>query len=569
MDSSNASTINTVVWAENRDKAAEISGIFTLGSESNEEWSGFSGNTVLKAYIRYPSGIIRSSPKNNTDVLIVQISGKESSVVEDAKNYINQRKAIPFKYVCSNEDLSEWAKEQGAEFFLESEVTSGSNRQKIVNSVLDLEESLRKAFNTLDLNKNGFITADELVQASSSLGHEINSEESKIIANTLSDDGNISFPKFKSWWIMGRGDFNMFRRVVQVEMQFGGLIKQSSELFNQSIAELKNQSASGNDMFVGKINIGPVEDFESGIGCNIDLAAGKDFDDILASLPDHFKSTPLGYGIEIKTQSEEASHSLKQTFEQLNDMFAGMPQVSQVKAFGINWSFRAVGSSLFVDIFFSGMIADQFGQQMGLFNFDQINFSGTSCGSIFSGLRITDLIQGSLPDIISKLCQFKIQGSSEFYGLKVLSLALYSFYRTLMEKNPYGNKKLKPLLNLLKLLGAYRSLGYEFKYDSKEFFEIIKELLQDVVHGITGMPQNSVQETFSMQLETYQGMGSQMIDSYKPMAEPFLEPYKATLSSINFDRLSIFVISPKMKVFYKNNLHLTGLNAFINEKILN
>jgi hypothetical protein len=568
MDSSNASSINIVVWAETRDKAAELAAIFTSGSENNEEWSGVSGNSELKAYIRYPAGFVLSSPKNNTDVLIVQISGKESSFLEEARNYINQRKAIPFKYVASSEDLSDWAKEQGAEFFLESEVSSDSNRQKIVKSVVDLEESLRKAFDGLDLNKNGFITADELVQASSSLGHQLNAEESKIIANTLSTDGNISFAKFKSWWIMGRGDFNTFRRVVQVEMKVGGLIKKSSELFNQSVAELKNQSTSGNDNYLGKINIGPVEDFESGIGFNMDIAAGKDCEEILSSLPDFFKTSPLSYGIEIKTQNEEASANLKQTLEQLNEMFAGMPQIDQVKSAGVNWNFRAVGSSLFIDIFFSGMIADQVGQSMGLFNFEQLNFSGSANASLFSGLKITDLVQGSLPDIISKICQFKVEGHSEFNGLKVLSMAISSFYKTLIQNSPYSSK-FKPLVNLVKLIGAFRSLSYEFKYDSKEFFDVIKELLHDVIHGFTGMPHSSVQETFSMQLEMYQGMGSQMIDGYKPMAEPFLEPYKPTLTSINFDRLSLFVVIPKMKMYYKNNLHLTGLNAFVNEKILN
>jgi hypothetical protein len=496
----------------------------------------------------------------------VNISGKDCEFVGEAEKYISQRKGIPFKFVVSGEDMSEWAKEHGAEFIDVAEITSDANREKIVKSVGELEETLKKAFEGLDLNKNGFITADELVQASSALGHQLNSEEAKLVAQTLSTDGNISFPKFKSWWVMGRGDFSTFRRLIQVEVSVGGLLKKSSELFNNYLTGLQSQP-TGSDSYTSRINIGPTEDFESGVGMDVDFCAGKDCEEILNSLPDYFRSSPICYGIELKTNDEAAGAALKQTLEGLLEMFGGaVPQIQMALSMGVQVNFRNVGSSVFIDLSFSGMIADQFESQLGKFNFEQINFSGIGNASIFSGLKVTDLVKSSLEEIVGKLCLFRIEGHAEYTGLKVLSYALTTIFESMSSNIP---RQFQPLIGIFKFIAAFRSLGYEFKYDSKEFTEVVHDIIASYGASSMELPADEFKQAIGGQLSNFQSMGDTTIDAYKPMVEPFLEPYKATLSSLNFDRYSIFVTMPKMKVYYKNNLHLTGLNAFVNEKLLN
>ena len=566
MDSLNASNVNIVVWAESRDKAVELATAFTAGTETNEEWKGNFNGSALSAYIRHPGGFIQASPKNNTDILIIQLSSKDSEFAGEAEKYMSQRKGIPFKFVVSGEDLSEWAKEHGAEFIQAADITSDANKQKIVKSVGELEETLKKAFEGLDLNKNGFITADELVQASAALGHQLNSEEAKLVANALSTDGNISFPKFKSWWVMGRGDLNTFRRLIQVEVSVGGLLKKSSELFNNYMTGLQSQP-TGNDTYNGRINIGPTEDFESGIGMDIDFCAGKECEEILNSLPDYFRSSPICYGFELKTNDEAAGAALKQTLEGLLEMFGGaIPQLQMALAMGIQINFRNVGSSVFIDLSFGGMIADQVQSKLGEFNFEQVNFAGIGSSSIFSGLKVTDLVKSSFEEIVGKLCQFKIEGHSEFSGLKVLSYALSTLYEGMSSNIP---RKLRPLFSLIKIIAAFRSLGYEFKYDSKEFTEVVHDIIASFGASSLDLPADEVKQAIGGQLSNFQAMGDTTIEAYKPMAEPFLEPYKAVLSSLNFDNYSVFITFPKLRVYYKSNFHLTGLNAFVNEKLLN
>jgi hypothetical protein len=46
------------------------------------------------------------------------------------------------------------------------------------------------AFEQLDLNYNGYITSDELVQSSTYLGHQLNQDEANSIEHAISITGN-------------------------------------------------------------------------------------------------------------------------------------------------------------------------------------------------------------------------------------------------------------------------------------------------------------------------------------------------------------------------------------------
>ena len=562
MESSNASLINIVVWAENRDNAAQLASTFTGAEEVNAVWSGESEGSSIKAYVRYPGSASEASPTGNTDVLVVSISA-ESAFLDDAKAYVSSRKAIPFKFVTSSDDLSALAKELESEFVTSSEI--GASKGKFVTAVTQLEATLRNAFAALDFNKNGFITSEELVKASSSLGHELNSEEANLIVSTLSKDGNINFANFKSWWVMGRGDFNLFRRLVQLELSVGGLVKQGSNLFNDYVNKLQGVNTT-DDAYVGRFNVGPTEDFEAGIGLSMDIAAGQDFDGIFNLMPDYIKSSPISYGLELKVTNESAGAMIKQTLDGLNEMASAIPQVEGVKQAGLQINVRHVGLSVFVDFTVGGALSDMAMQQISQFNFEQLNFAGTGNSSLFFGVKINDLLTGTVEQIVSKLIQFKIQSHSEFSGVKRILGAVTEMIKAASGHLP---RKAKKMMDLIRLFGAIRSIGYEFKYDAKEIESIVKDAIGDIGGDMVGVPAESALPAFEGQLNGMQYMGMSMIDSFKPMIESVIEPFKPALEALDLDRVGIYVCAPKLKVFTKNFVHLPGLTAFVHEKILN
>lgn len=143
----------------------------------------------------------------------------------EAKCYVTSRKGIPYKIITGGDEVASLSTELKRDFVPQQEIASKTTRTKLVRSAKNLEETFRSAFNKLDLNINGYITADELVHASADLGHQLQGEEAKVIANALSEDGNIPFSKFKYWWVIGRADFNTFRNIVKMELSMNKLVK--------------------------------------------------------------------------------------------------------------------------------------------------------------------------------------------------------------------------------------------------------------------------------------------------------------------------------------------------------
>lgn len=566
MESSNL-PINVVVWAEDLKSATEIAASIINGSQNKDIWTGIYKGCTVKAFVRYPGGVVASSPEGFTDILLVSLSGSKSSFLNEAKSYINTRKGIPFIFITSSENLTDMAKEVGCEYMPISELGHDTTRGKFFESVKTLDATLKKAFDSLDLNHTGCITAEELVQASETLNHKINSEEAKSIAFSLSKDGQITFDKFKSWWLMGRGDFNTFRRLVQIEMNVGGFIKKGLQVFNNYVDKLQKEGIDSADIsYTGNLNISPVDEFESGIGFNFDLAGGKDYEGIISVSPDYFKTSPITYGLEIHLKDQTSGAIIKQALEDLKVMLSNIPQVKQIFDLGLQVNVRHIGLSIFIDISLGGIMGDQVLQQMNIYNFEQLNFAGTANSSIVSGLKFEDLLKASFDELIEKICKFKLESQSQFSNTKMLVYAVFSVYEGMSQQIP---SNLRNLISLIKFFGAVRNFDYEFKYDSKLLAVLAKQVAGQIGNNYMGNPGEAVfLEECSNQLVGLQGMGHGMINQFKPMIDVFLEPYKPMIKVINFNKITIFTVIPKMKMFYKFNLNVEGLTDFINQNLV-
>ncbi len=553
-------TINIIVWTESTNGSEMIASTITGGNVSNGVASGEHEGTQLRVYTRTAGEPALAHPQGVADALIVSIS-KESLFFEQAKEYVNTRRGIPCKFICSSEDLTEVAQSVDATYLSDVSEAKG----KIISTVRELDATLRTAFNAIDINGNGFLTADELVAASGKLGHAINSEEAKLIVKALSTDDNITFSAFKTWWIRGRGDFNSFRRFVKVEMQVGHLIKKGSEVFNTFVQNLQKEECQSG--YKGKVNIGPVNDFETGFGLDTDIALGNEYDEVVNSLPDYFKTSPISFSVEIPVSSEEAGHIVKETLQGLKDMLEGVvPQLAQAKQAGVNVNFRSVGNSVFVDISTGGMIADQLLSQLSQYNFAGLNFSGTAFFNIFTGLRLSDILSGNVDNIISRVTLFKIESHSQVLGVKNLIYALTNLYQN-MGQNVVIPRSLKNLIPFMKLLAAMKNFDFEFKYDAEEVANTLKDAVGEFGGQAAETPEGTI-EALNGTLGQYQAMGPMMIEGFRPIIDSVVEPFKPAIQALNLDRLGLVYSLPSMRMHYKLSVHLPGLTKFVNETVL-
>jgi hypothetical protein len=562
-----SSILNVLVWAETYDRAADLAAVYANGKESQaSEWSGSFGGYQVKAYVRVAGGAPYASPDGVTDVLIIDLQDKDY-LKEQARTYIDRRRGIPLRFVASSDNLSDFSQELGCDFLSGSSLTSEDTRTKVLNGAVEMDNNLRNTFNSFDLNGNGVITADELVQASAKLGHQLNNEESKVVVSSLSKNGNINFKQFKSWYVMGRGDFNTFRRLVQVEMSLGGFIRQGSQAFNTYLERLKSENRNDEVSYAGRINVGPLEDFETGFGIDVDFAGGKDYENIVNNLPSYYKSSPLTFSLELRVNDQSTASTVRDTLEGLKALGDSIPQVSQAQSAGVDVNFRSAGNSVFVDISFGGFAADRIMAQMGNFDFSQLNFAGTGNFSIFSGLRFSDLVNGSLSDLVSRLTLFKVESHSEFSNTKALLHGVASLLSTVSNLAP---KEVKALTAFLKLLAAVRRVGFEYRYDANDVASVVRDIIGEVASKKLSIDGGDVAyDALNGQIQNFQGMGLGMLEGFKPMVESVIEPFRPALQAANYDRVSIIWSLPTLKFHSKFSLHLPGLTAFLNEKVLN
>ena len=94
--------------------------------------------------------------------------------------------------------------------------------EKIVSLNEELDELMKKTFDSIDTDNSGFIDMDELSNLSKALGHDLTPQELDIVFEELDEnkDRKISFAEFTTWWKRGRrGKGNMMKKMVGYQTQ--------------------------------------------------------------------------------------------------------------------------------------------------------------------------------------------------------------------------------------------------------------------------------------------------------------------------------------------------------------
>ena len=551
--------INFVFYGETSDAARALVGSIIGGDEQKSVWIKQADGYELRGYIRWPKCTPTASPIGSTDCLVVETS-IASEHLESIKSYIGNRRSIPFKVVVSNDDMTEWAKGLDLEYVPSSLLDS--LQAKLFSSAKTLEESLRGVFNKIDTNGNGFVEKSEISNLSKELGHELSQSEVEEIAHTLAEEnGQISFSKFKSWWIMGRSNFIEFRKLVELEMTLGKFLKKGSTHFNSYLEDLQKElqeNAASDVSYRGKFSLAPKEDFTSGIRLSFHLACGNDFELIKGSLPDYSSHSPFFYSLEFSIKDPEQGSNIVAKLNELKEMFGEMiPQLKQFLQMGAEIHFRNVANSVFIDLTFCGIIAQQMEQNANMWKSLNAFITGHSNFHITSGWNPLNFINGTLDENISNASNLKIEGNGEFLQLKTFILALSNSLSKSFESNSHASERAKYVIFVLKLLSCLRKYDFDIKYSAKDLHDLIKDIFPNKESDFWG--NRFIKEQTKIPAMIEQGKGMKM----------FVTDYLDIIKAIDFDTYSMNFAMNDSKVFYKVTLHLPGVTAFLNEHFLN
>jgi len=320
-----------------------------------------------------------------------------------------------------------------------------------------------------------------------------------------------------------------------------------------------------------RIGIHPIQEFQSEMGMSLHATLGKEFDSILETLPDYFNSSPLTYVIEIKIKNPDFGSVVVDNMQKVKNMISEMrPEFANLLNLGLTVDFRHVGHSIFIDVSFDGLLADKVGASYNDINLSKFSFSGTTNGHFYSSLKLTDLFELKLEELINKALLFKIESMSEVIQVKELSQLLYEFMVNYMGQNPALVNALpnyRIILQFLKLIGSIKDLRYDFKYDSqavkKTLFDILNiqfDVPNEYCNGSTFKEGHPLNVLFT----NMQGLGLNNIINKKPIYDQILGPYNEVLKQVNFDSISFANSIPKLRIYYQYNLNLPGLTDFLN-----
>ena len=557
-------TVNFVFYAENQEAASNLANSVVGGTQQGSTWVNTTENLELRGYIRWPRSTPTATPVGITDCLVVQttLNSENLSVV---RSYVDSRRGIPFKVVVSDDDMTEWATSLGMEYVATSALST--LQAKLVASAQQLDQTLRNVFNAIDTNQNGFVEKSEILSLSTQLGHQLNESEASEIASTLAgEEGNVSYAKFKNWWVTGRTNFVQFRNLVELEMKVKNYIKKGSDSINKYFNSVQNQyqtlSTGDNSSFKANFNFGPNEEFNNGVGLSVHVAVGNDYQNTVSGLPEYITQSPVCYSLELGVRDAETGAMIVNRLRDLKEMVSQfVDQLQQAESLGVAFNFRSFGTSVFIDVTLGGMLGHQVQSQMSQFSFVGQNLSGNSNLHVVSGWLPTNIVNQNLEQNIHNASHLKIEGSGEYTQIKALVSAFTNAFTA--NYTDYIPNRVRTIIYGLKLLTCLKGYNFQFKYGAQDLVEIMREGVN--MGSSHNIPEGETGFSFaSKNFEALQAQLLQFVEQGKSMVM-FIGEYVDVIKSLNLDVFSINFFANTLRAYYKTSFQFPGVSSYLNE----
>ena len=567
--------INAIVWSLDIEAARKFAQTFTEGTKTEAGFYTVSTpEYTLNTYVRCPSEPNNATSKSITDIVMVHV--EDPSECEEAKNYLDSRRGIPFK-ICLTTNFGE-LDELECKNVNPSELAT--EKILIIKEALSFEKTLVNVFKKFDINGNGLISTEELMSCSKELGHELTQDDAQMITNTLDKDnkGNIDFNGFKKWWVTGKSDFAAFRRVVKAEMAVHKLVKLTSTNFNDYLSNLKEDSnnVAANEVQQSiNINLHANENFENGIGLFMDICSGQEAKEIFESYPEKIRNSPAFISLTLELETNEIA---VQTAEMLNQMIVPMidsiPQVAMALQMGAKVEFRANQNNLIADVTVGAMMAEMILQSTSQYNMKDLNAGGEGTIHIFSAADVNDILTTDLKawEVVQKVLNMKLHLSSKAFYLRNAIGAICDVMDTQVDQGvlPYN---FKSILNGIRIGSILRSLDVDFKFDPTPILDLI--LLKSCKgkvgeEGFKQLNLNDFKQKFAEgedskiaeEVGRFRGKLAAMVQSISEAKDSVPPEFLQIFKALNMEKIQLQygVNTEQAKVSFKMTLNLPGMN---------
>jgi len=513
--------INMVIWAYEINQANEIALEFLNSQKTIKNKNNFYSlnekGYKINIYLRSPRTLATSAPQGITNILIIYLTKdsylkKEiSTEFSEAKKYLDTRKKIPFKFL-----VTETAFPIEIEFDcnkkLLSQFLSQNGKKEIIEEIEIFELTIKNVFEKFDKSKNGLLTSEDIIKASTELGHNLTEDDAKMIVDTLGENNSksINYEAFKRWWILGRSDFVNFRRICKFRIFLDNFLKSSNIKVNDYIQNLKNEGKQISKEEISQIfdiNIHSEKFSENGIGCFLQFCNGKEALDIIETKFEDFENSEFGFGIKLKFISAEcAKKELENVEKFVIEILSSILGDRASLIFLLGPIFRFKVSENYIIIYFADKKpkSDTF----------LTNFDATCSGTLhmFTELTFEDILELPIEGIIRKLANLKLHLNAEIFDFRDIVKKLLKQIDLINKRefeeiqNSPNNKeyiinenekvqklntetfeiqkKYKEIFNLLKYYFLLKSIKLDFSYEASnlkdEFFLLIEELKKQV-----------------------------------------------------------------------------------------
>lgn len=148
----------------------------------------------------------------------------------------------------------------------------------------ELNELMKKTFDSIDTDGSGFIDMNELVGLCQTLSHKLSDAELKVVFDELDEnkDQKISYPEFVKWWKKGRrGQGNTMKKLIGVQTK----AKRFLEGAHAEIAAAAAETVTEDDVskFSCDIKIGgAIENAPLGVNARLNTGDNSERDEIVS-----------------------------------------------------------------------------------------------------------------------------------------------------------------------------------------------------------------------------------------------------------------------------------------------
>lgn len=290
----------------------------------------------------------------------------------------------------------------------------------------------------------------------------------------------------------------------------------------------------------------------NGIAAETFTISKEKYSEYITEEKDYMKDAVSIMTVKINAKDASTLPTLQTLIEAQKGMIMELPFVKE-KGDKISINTRVAGTTLFVDAVVKDDAINKALQEIGI----DLGEFHTFAAAFKTGFKPGDFFALTFDELAVKVLSLLVSVKGTLTNGRYLGTALLKALETVKVSDEKLQKKIKKAKMFISFMSAFSKLNFNFEYCPKQLLVAALPPLKKLMDGQDPAEQL---EGFKAMAE---GMGGEAI---KPVVESMglLEPLK----SINFDEITVSVVSPKFKTGIAHSLKLPGVTELLNTKFL-